>query len=118
MRFAWLLAGHLALSLGVIGIFLPLLPTTPFLLLASFCYARGSERFELWLLNHRHLGPPVKAWKQSGAIGIKTKIVAILAIAVSGISVGLMDHIPLYGRAAMAVMLVSAATFIATRPNA
>ena len=51
------LAGAMALALGVIGIFLPVLPTTPFVLLAAYCFSRGSERWERWLLEHPQLGP-------------------------------------------------------------
>ncbi|MDP1534595.1 MAG: YbaN family protein [Rubrivivax sp.] len=66
----------LALATGVIGIFLPLLPTTPFVLLAAFCFSRGSERFERWLLEHRRFGPMVRDWRASRAIPLRTKQLA------------------------------------------
>ena len=55
-RVAWSTAGAVSLALGVLGIFLPLLPHTPFVLLAAFCFSRGSERVEAWLLAHPRFG--------------------------------------------------------------
>lgn len=116
-RYLWLALGSLALAVGVIGIFLPLLPTTPFLLLASFCFARGSRRFELWLLSHPRLGPPVLAWREHGAISRRVKFIAITTIMVSGTLTFKLDRIPLYGRVGMGLTLAAAALFIATRPS-
>ncbi len=85
----WLLwmAGTLALLLGIVGAFLPVLPTTPFVLLAAACYAKASERFHRKLLTHRHFGPVIREWEEYGAIPMRTKKVAIgmmtLSIAVS-----------------------------------
>lgn len=71
------LAGTLALGLGLVGIFLPLLPTTPFVLLAAACYARGSEHFHRWLLANRTFGPMVFEWEQHRSLPYRTKITAI-----------------------------------------
>ncbi|MCD9457793.1 YbaN family protein [Marinibactrum halimedae] len=62
-RFLLLTGGWVALVLGVAGIFLPLLPTTPFILLASWCFARSSERFHHWLSQHRIFGPIITRWE-------------------------------------------------------
>jgi len=75
-RALWVLAGAISLSLGLIGIVLPLLPTTPFVLLAAFCFARGSARFEHWLLNHPRLGPPILAWRREHALPLRAKQLA------------------------------------------
>ena len=61
MRTLWTLAGFFCFGLGFIGAFLPLLPTVPFMLLAAYCFARGSERFHEWLITHPTFGPPVLA---------------------------------------------------------
>lgn len=74
----FLILGSLALALGVIGIFLPLLPTTPFVLLAAACYARGSRRFHQWLLVNRTFGPIIAEWERHRSIPYRTKITAIV----------------------------------------
>ena len=72
----WLGAGVLALAAGLVGIFLPLLPTTPFVLLAAFCFARGSPRWERWLLRHPRFGPMVRAWRARRVIPLRAKQLA------------------------------------------
>ncbi|OGA17783.1 MAG: hypothetical protein A3I63_09960 [Betaproteobacteria bacterium RIFCSPLOWO2_02_FULL_66_14] len=71
-------AGSLCVALGVIGLFLPVLPTTPFMLLAAACYARASERFYRWLLTHRVFGPTVREWRRHRSIPWRTKLWAIV----------------------------------------
>lgn len=65
------------MALGVLGIFLPLLPTTPFLLLAAACYARASRRFYDWLLANRTFGPLILEWRRHRSIPYRTKLYAI-----------------------------------------
>ena len=69
-------AGALALLLAILGLFLPLLPTTPFLLLASACFARGSSRLHGWLLNHRVFGVYLRNFEAGNGIPLRAKIVA------------------------------------------
>jgi hypothetical protein len=75
----WLLiaAGSACVVLGVIGIFLPLLPTTPLMLLAAACFARSSRRFHDWLLANRTFGPLILEWEKNRSIPRRTKLTAI-----------------------------------------
>ena len=77
----WLLwaAGSLALGLGLLGVVLPGLPTTPFVLLAAACYAKASPRLHAWLLNHRLLGPMLRDWEQHRSLTRRTKTVAVVS---------------------------------------
>jgi uncharacterized protein len=77
VRWLFIAAGSICVLLGLIGLFLPLLPTTPFLLLAAACYARGSQRFYDWLLANRTFGPLIHEWRKHRSIPYKTKLSAI-----------------------------------------
>jgi uncharacterized membrane protein YbaN (DUF454 family) len=74
----WLLwvAGSISLALGLIGVVLPGLPTTPFVLLAAACYAKASPRLHGWLLNHRFMGPMIRDWETHRSLTRRTKTVA------------------------------------------
>jgi len=78
-----LIGGALCLLLGVIGIALPLLPTTPFVLLAAYCFSQGSARYEQWLLAHPHFGPMVRDWRSQHAVPLRAKQVAWVTMAIS-----------------------------------
>lgn len=77
-RILYLLLGWLSLVSGVIGIFLPLLPTTPLVLLAAWCFSRSSERFHNWLLKHKFFGPIVRDWQSSDGIPKRSRNRAIV----------------------------------------
>ena len=77
-RALWLLAGGCSLLTGIVGIFLPLLPTTPLVLLAAFCFSRGSLRCEAWLLGHARFGPMIHEWRAHRAIPLRAKQLATL----------------------------------------
>ena len=76
MKLLFNIIGVLAVLLGILGLFLPLLPTTPFLLLASACFARGSDRLHGWLLNHRVFGVYLRNFEAGNGIPLRAKIVA------------------------------------------
>ena len=76
----WVTLGTISLALGIIGIFLPLLPTTPFLLLAAACYCRGSEKMHAWLVEHRLFGKYIKDYEEKRGIRKRMKITAILTM--------------------------------------
>jgi uncharacterized protein len=84
-RVLWLLGGWLALAIGLIGIFLPLLPTTPFVLVAAWCFSRGSPRVERWLLEHPRLGPVVRDWREHHAVPLPAKQLATVMMAISSL---------------------------------
>ena len=82
-KIAYLIAGWLAVALGLVGAILPLLPTVPFMILAAFCFARSSPRLEAWLVDHRLFGEHIRNWRQRGAISMRAKRLALLAFACS-----------------------------------
>lgn len=77
MKHVYNIVGCIAVGLGLLGVFIPLLPTTPFLLLASACFARGSTRLHAWLLNSKPLGQYLRDYEQGKGIPLRAKIVAI-----------------------------------------
>lgn len=77
IRALLMVAGTICLALGAIGIFLPILPTTPFLLLSAACYMRSSERLHKWLINNRWFGEYIKNYQSGRGIPMKTKIIAL-----------------------------------------
>jgi uncharacterized protein len=79
----YLLCGFASMALGTIGIFLPLLPTVPFMILAAFCFARSSPRLEAKLMSHPRYGPHLVAWREKGVVSRRAKLSATAAFAAS-----------------------------------
>jgi len=92
----WIGAGTLFVGLGTVGIFLPLLPTTPFLLLAAACYARGSKRFYNWLVSNRWFGSYIRNYREKKALPLRMKVLSIVLLwATIGYSAVFVVSIPL-----------------------
>ncbi len=77
MRYFLLIIGYLCVGLGVLGIFLPILPTTPFLLLASYLFYRSSPKAQQWLLTHKYLGAYISDFQIHKAIPLRVKIYSV-----------------------------------------
>ena len=75
-----IIAGTIAVAIGIVGIFVPILPTTPFLLLAAACYLRSSRKFYNWLLNNRFIGAYVRNYLQGRGMPLRIKVITILLL--------------------------------------
>ena len=84
-RWLWWLLAYASLGLGIVGIVLPGLPTVPFVLLAAYAAARGSQRLRDWLLAHRQFGPMIRDWEREGAVSRRAKRLASAMMAVCAV---------------------------------
>ncbi len=115
-RALWTMLGLLSTACGIAGAVLPLVPTTPFLLLAAYAFARSSPRLHNWLITHPRLGPPIVNWNSHGAISRRAKVTAAAVMAATlllSVAAGVSGRILLI----QAVVLCGAATFVLTRPD-
>ncbi|SME97937.1 YbaN family protein [Pseudobacteriovorax antillogorgiicola] len=117
LRTMLMILSFVFLGVGFVGVFLPVLPTTPFVLLSAFLYARSSPRFYNWMMNHRHLGPPLRRWKTTGSIPRSAKILAISMIAITLIPSILFVVPVLAVKVLLGIIGILVATYIATRPE-
>lgn len=117
VRAVLVVVGTASLALGVVGIFLPVLPTTPFLLVTAACYARASTRLYEWLLGQPSLGPIISEWRRSRSLppGVKTRALVVV-IVTFGVSIVLVDDLLL--RLVLVVTAIVLLTFLARIPVA
>lgn len=112
----WTMAGLLSLGLGLLGIPLPILPTTPFVLLAAFCFGKGSPRLRGWLVNHARFGPAISNWENHGAIPRKAKRYAA-ALMFAALMLSVLIGLSIAVIALQALCVAGAAAFVLTRPD-
>jgi len=106
-----IIAGLLAVTLGTIGVFVPLLPTTPFLLIASYCFVRSSKKLHNWLMNHRLFGKYLQNYIKYRAVTKLTKIISISTLWITIIiSFVVIDNI--YARIVLAIVLICVTTHL------
>lgn len=116
MRPLWTLAGLLSLALGILGIFLPVLPTTPLVLLAAFCFGKGSPRLRAWILGHRRFGPMIADWEATGAIPRRVKIAACSVMAAT-FALSWAMGVPGRALIAQGLLMGIGAAYVLTRPD-
>lgn len=116
-RTFWLLFGLLSLLLGIVGVFLPLLPTTPFILLSAYCFSKSSKRLHLWLLNHKLFGPLISDWEKHGVIRYKTKCIATASMLLLVSYPLIFLAFNLWIKLIVIITILSVLIFIWTRPS-
>ncbi|MFT6509693.1 MAG: uncharacterized membrane protein YbaN (DUF454 family) [Parvibaculaceae bacterium] len=109
--------GILLVIIGVIGIFLPVLPATVFLLMAAWCFTNASPKLNHWLLTHPHLGPPVTEWRAHGVIPFRGKVLAIVMMSTSLAYLIFFSSAPVFVAPLVGAILFCVAIFIVTRPS-
>jgi uncharacterized membrane protein YbaN (DUF454 family) len=115
----WLMLGlgWVFFALGAVGMVLPLLPTTPFMLLALWAFSIGSERFHAWLYHHPVFGPPLRRWQEERIIPLWGKAVAVSSMLASFLWAWLATDAPWYGLAATAVVMAAGVAYISRFPS-
>jgi uncharacterized membrane protein YbaN (DUF454 family) len=116
-RWLYFSLGWLFFALGAAGAVLPVLPTTPFLLLSLWAFSRSSQRFHDWLYNHRWFGPPLQRWRRDRALPWSVKAVAFAGMAASLAYVGLVARPPWPWLAGMVAVIAAGAIYIARIPS-
>ena len=115
-RVFFLVSGWICFGLGIIGVVLPVLPTTPFMILAAFLFARGSPRARKWLIEGTRFGPHITLWENQGAIAPAAKKLAIGVMALVFV-VSVVLQAPIWVLIVQAACMGPAAIFIWTRPS-
>jgi uncharacterized membrane protein YbaN (DUF454 family) len=116
-RIPYLCLGWLMVLLGIIGAFVPLMPTTIFLILASWFFARSSPRLEAWLLSHPRFGGTLRTWNETGAVPGTAKVMACGGM-IAGFALFLVGaHPKLWIAAVVAMLLLASAIYVVSRPS-
>lgn len=118
MRSVYFVLGLLFIALGFIGAFLPVLPTTPFLILATACFARSSPRLENWLLSHPRFGQSLRTWRERGAIPVRAKLLAVAGIGTGFLLFWLGSAPGPILMASVGAFMLSGLVYVLTRPSA
>lgn len=118
IRPLYIAMGWIFVAIGVIGIVTPLLPTTPFLLLAAGCFAKSSDRFHTWLMTHPKLSQPIVDWQASGVIRRPAKMMATALILLNAIfPLFIIKTVPAQAKLLVAFIITMVLVFIWTRPS-
>ncbi|WPB80117.1 YbaN family protein [Archangium violaceum] len=116
-RYAFMGLGFICVGLGMLGAFLPVLPTTPFLLVALWAFSRSSRRFHHWLYSHPRFGPRLREWREHGTIPVKVKVSAVSAMAISFGFMAFVVRVKWPVLVATGVFMLVGATYVLSRPS-
>jgi uncharacterized membrane protein YbaN (DUF454 family) len=117
MRPLLFVLGWLLFGVGFIGVFVPVLPTTPLMLLALWCFSRSSDRFHNWLYTHKHFGPPLQLWHKHRVIPLAAKFIALVFMGGSLVYVFVFLTTPTWAKTLMSVSMAFGLWFILTKPS-
>ncbi len=112
-RLLLIVVGTICVVLGAVALIIPIVPTTPFLLLAAACYARSSERFYHWLMHHRLFGPFIRNYREKGGLTIRQKAVALLTLWPAVVISGIFAPAPLWSRWTLAGVAAAVTVYLA-----
>lgn len=116
-RLVYLTLGWIFFTLGFVGAFLPVLPTTPFMILALACFSKGSDTLHNWLYNHPKFGPTLQDWDQYRMIPVKAKITAVTMMAISVGYLILLSDLPNFVIILAIGLMAYGAIFVLTKPS-
>jgi len=116
-RIIFFCCGWISIILGVAGIFLPILPTTPFAILAAWCFSKSSERWHQWLLNHKIFGPTIRDWERDGVINPRAKALATSMIVLLFSYTLIFVKVHIVVKSIVTTIGISVLFFIWTRPS-
>lgn len=113
----WRTLALVSLAVGIVGAFLPVLPTVPFVLLSAWAAGHGWPAFERWLLAHRHFGPPIRRWREHGAVPRRAKWLASVMMSGSALMLAF-TRAPLAVKIGVPAVMLAVAIWLWRRPEA
>ena len=109
--------GWLFFAIGLVGAFLPVLPTTPFMILALWMFSKSSQRFHDWLYNHQFFGPPLQQWQQFNVIPRTAKFMSVSMISLSFTFMLLYSPMPWWSHLLTGLLMGYGAWFVLSKPS-
>lgn len=117
MKPVWFIFAWISFALGIIGAFLPVIPTTPFLILSAFLFSKSSPRFHAWLLNLPVAGEGIRDWQNNRVIRPRAKVLCATMIVASLLIISINENIHVVVKITVALILISVGSFVVTRKS-